>query len=137
MRVERPPHTAAHRVPLTSRRRLRRLRVVSRRIPPRASLRRKDFTGCRVFPFGLLFPTDCVQIAPGALSAPRGATDSRSLELHMSYSWTEARTRQEIIDKRLALAGWNVDDPSQIIQASFLSLVRHVLGLEEILTFTE
>ena len=34
----------------------------------------------------------------------------------MSYSWTEARTRQEIIDKRLALAGWNVDDPSQIIQ---------------------
>ncbi|MCH7682981.1 MAG: hypothetical protein IIB35_04575 [Gemmatimonadetes bacterium] len=55
----------------------------------------------------------------------------------MSYSWTEARTRQEIIDKRLALAGWNVGDPSQIIQASFLSLVRHVLGLEEILTFTE
>ena len=30
--------------------------------------------------------------------------------------YSEADTRQQIIDQRLRLAGWNVDDPSQVIQ---------------------
>lgn len=30
--------------------------------------------------------------------------------------YSEADTRQQLIDRRLALAGWNVDDPSQVIQ---------------------
>jgi type I restriction enzyme R subunit len=29
-------------------------------------------------------------------------------------SLTESQTRQQIIDKRLAKAGWNVKDPSQV-----------------------
>jgi hypothetical protein len=28
----------------------------------------------------------------------------------------ESETRQQIIDKKLKLAGWNVSDPSQVIQ---------------------
>jgi type I restriction enzyme R subunit len=38
--------------------------------------------------------------------------------------YSESETRQEIIDKRLALAGWNVDDPSQVIQELDIFLER-------------
>ena len=31
-------------------------------------------------------------------------------------SLTEAETRRQLIDKNLLLAGWNVQDPSQVIQ---------------------
>jgi type I restriction enzyme R subunit len=34
----------------------------------------------------------------------------------MTEPYSEADTRQAIIDQRLRLAGWNVDDPSQVIQ---------------------
>ena len=34
----------------------------------------------------------------------------------MPQPYSEAQTRQEIIDKRLALAGWDVDDPSQVTE---------------------
>jgi type I restriction enzyme R subunit len=30
--------------------------------------------------------------------------------------WSEADARRELIDHRLRLAGWNVDDPSQVSQ---------------------
>ena len=64
--------------------------------------------------------------------------------------WTEAETRQEIIDKRLALAAWNVKDPSQVTEeldidltkgkpkraAGFLDFMRHVLGLEVVESWT-
>jgi len=38
--------------------------------------------------------------------------------------WTEAETRQEIIDKRLALAGWNVNDPSQVTEELDIDLTK-------------
>lgn len=34
----------------------------------------------------------------------------------MPEPYSEAQTRQQIIDQRLQLAGWDVDDPSQVIQ---------------------
>lgn len=34
----------------------------------------------------------------------------------MTQPYSEADARQQIIDNRLRLAGWNVDDPSQVIQ---------------------
>lgn len=34
----------------------------------------------------------------------------------MSQPYSEADTRQQIIDRRLRLAGWDVEDPSQVIQ---------------------
>lgn len=34
----------------------------------------------------------------------------------MTQPYSEADTRQEIIDHRLRLAGWNIDDPTQVIQ---------------------
>jgi hypothetical protein len=34
----------------------------------------------------------------------------------MSEPYSEADTRQQIIDRRLRLAGWRLDDPSQVIQ---------------------
>ena len=35
---------------------------------------------------------------------------------------SEAQTRQEIIDEKLRLAGWNVDDPTQVIQELDINL---------------
>jgi predicted type IV restriction endonuclease len=32
----------------------------------------------------------------------------------MDHQKTEAKTRQDIIDKRLLKAGWKVDEPSQV-----------------------
>ena len=37
---------------------------------------------------------------------------------------TEAQTRQEIIDQRLKLADWDVNDPSQVIQELDIYLER-------------
>ena len=34
----------------------------------------------------------------------------------MTEPYSEAQTRQQLIDQRLRLAGWNVDDPTQVIQ---------------------
>lgn len=34
----------------------------------------------------------------------------------LTQPYSEADTRQQIIDQRLRLAGWNVDDPTQVIQ---------------------
>ncbi len=34
----------------------------------------------------------------------------------MAQPYSEADTRQQLIDRRLRLAGWDVDDPSQVIQ---------------------
>ena len=34
----------------------------------------------------------------------------------MTRPYSEAQTRQQVIDRRLALAGWNVDDPSQVTE---------------------
>ena len=42
----------------------------------------------------------------------------------MTESHTEAETRQEIIDKRLALAGWNVKDPSQVTEELDIDLTK-------------
>lgn len=42
--------------------------------------------------------------------------------MHRPYS--ESQTRQEIIDKRLALAGWNVKDPSQVTEELDIDLTK-------------
>jgi type I restriction enzyme R subunit len=34
----------------------------------------------------------------------------------MPAPYSESDTRQQIIDQRLRLAGWNVDDPTQVVQ---------------------
>ncbi len=42
--------------------------------------------------------------------------------MHGPYS--EAETRQEIIDKRLALAGWDLSDPSQVTEELDIDLTK-------------
>ncbi|MCK5233074.1 MAG: restriction endonuclease subunit R, partial [Desulfobulbaceae bacterium] len=37
---------------------------------------------------------------------------------------TEAQTRQKLIDEKLGFAGWNVNDPSQVIQELDIDLVE-------------
>lgn len=39
-------------------------------------------------------------------------------------SLTEAQTRQQLIDEKLGFAGWNVNDPSQVIQELDIDLVE-------------
>ena len=37
---------------------------------------------------------------------------------------TEAQTRQKLIDEKLGFAGWDVNDPSQVIQELDIDLVE-------------
>ena len=38
----------------------------------------------------------------------------------MDQPYSEADSRRQIIDGRLRLAGWDVDDPSQVIQERWI-----------------
>ena len=42
----------------------------------------------------------------------------------MTHPYSEAETRQEIIDKRLALAGWDLNDPSQVTEELDIDLTK-------------
>ena len=42
----------------------------------------------------------------------------------MTEPHTEAQTRQQIIDGRLGLAGWNVKDPSQVTEELDIELTK-------------
>ncbi len=42
----------------------------------------------------------------------------------MPHPYSEAQTRQEIIDKRLTLAGWDLDDPSQVTEELDIDLTK-------------
>ena len=46
----------------------------------------------------------------------------------MSRPYSESQTRQEIIDERLALAGWNVKDPSQVTEELDIDLTKDKPG---------
>jgi type I restriction enzyme R subunit len=47
--------------------------------------------------------------------------------LILTLPYSEADTRQQLIDDRLRLAGWNVDDPSQVMQELALQLDRRAV----------
>ncbi len=42
----------------------------------------------------------------------------------MTEAYSEAQTRQQVIDRRLALAGWNVKDPSQVTEELDIDLTK-------------
>jgi type I site-specific restriction endonuclease len=44
-------------------------------------------------------------------------------------SGNEAKTRKEIIDKRLQVTGWNVNDHTQVVEKFDID-VRHRLGVQ-------
>ena len=46
----------------------------------------------------------------------------------MPRPYSESQTRQEIIDERLALAGWNLKDPSQVTEQLDIDLTKSKPG---------